>query len=90
MASYPGYGDYEVTPYQSTQVQGGTIMAPTPDRGVVNPHLQHWQTPNLFVLGAPTLPNTGSTDPTPTIPALTYRTTNALVDRYLKKPVLLA
>lgn len=27
--------------YQSTHVQGGTIMGPTPDRGVVNPYFQH-------------------------------------------------
>ena len=32
----PGYGDYDVTRYQSTHVQGGTIMAQSPDRGVVN------------------------------------------------------
>jgi gluconate 2-dehydrogenase alpha chain len=79
-----------VVSYQSTHVQGGTIMAPTPDRGVVNPHLQHWQLPNLFVLGASTFPNTGSANPTPTILALTYRTTDAIVDRYLKKPAVLA
>ena len=54
---FPGYGDYDVTRYQSTHVQGGTIMAPSPERGVVNPYLQHWQIPNLFVLGASTFPN---------------------------------
>jgi gluconate 2-dehydrogenase alpha chain len=88
--AYPGYGDYDVTRYQSTHVQGGTIMAPTPDRGVVNPYLQHWQIPNLFVLGASTFPNTGSANPTPTILALTYRTADAIVDRYLKQPAPLA
>jgi len=51
-SAYPGYSDYDVTRYQSTPVKGGTFMAPTPDRGVVNPYLQHWQLPNLFVLGA--------------------------------------
>jgi gluconate 2-dehydrogenase alpha chain len=87
---FPGYRNYDVTRYQSTHVQGGTIMATSPDRGVVNPYLQHWQIPNLFVLGASTFPNTGSANPTPTILALTYRTANALVDRYLKKPAPLA
>ena len=88
--AYPGYSDYDVTRYQSTPVKGGTFMAPTPDRGVVNPCLQHWQLPNLFVLGASAFPNTGSANPTPRILALTYRTADALVDRYLKKPEPLA
>ena len=46
---FPGYGDYDVTRYQSTHVQGGTIMASPPDRGVVNMHQQHWDISNLFV-----------------------------------------
>jgi gluconate 2-dehydrogenase alpha chain len=87
---YPGYGDYDVTRYQSTHIQGGTMMAASPDRGVVNTHLQHWQIPNLFVLGASTFPNSGSANPTPTILALTYRTADILIDRYLKKPGMLA
>jgi gluconate 2-dehydrogenase alpha chain len=87
---FPGYGDYDVTRYQSTHVQGGTIMATSPERGVVSPYLQHWQIPNLFVLGASTFPNSGSANPTPTILALTYRTADALVERYLKKPEVLA
>ena len=87
---YPGYRDYDVTRYQSTHVQGGTMMATSPDRGIVNPYLQHWQIPNLFVLGASTFPNSGSANPTPTILALAYRTADVLVDRYLKKPGMLA
>jgi hypothetical protein len=75
-----------VTRYQSTHVQGGTIMAPTPDRGVANPYLQQWQFPSVFVLGAPTFPKTGSANPTPTILALTYRTADDLMDRYMKRP----
>jgi len=86
----PSLGDYNVARYQTTHVQGGTIMASTPDRGVVNPYLQHWQISNLFVLGASTFPNQGSANPTPTILAMTYRTADAIVDRYLKKPGLLA
>jgi hypothetical protein len=62
------------------------MMASSPDRGVVNPYLQHWQIPNHFVLGTSTFPNRGSANPTPTILALTYRTAGALVDPYLKKP----
>jgi gluconate 2-dehydrogenase alpha chain len=87
---FPGYGDYDVTRYQSTHVQGGTIMGTSPEHGVVSPYLQHWQIPNLFVLGASTFPNSGSANPTPTILALTYRTADALVERYFKKPGMLA
>ena len=87
---FPGYGHYDVRRYQSTHVQGGTIMAASPERGVVNPYLQHWQIPNLFVLGGSTFPNQGSANPTPTILAFTYRTTDAIVDRYLKKPGVLS
>jgi gluconate 2-dehydrogenase alpha chain len=65
-------------------------MAASPDRGVVNSYLQHWQMPNLFVLGASTIPNQGSANPTPTILALTYRTADAIADRYMKKPGPLA
>src|SRR5665213_1495427 len=79
-----GYGDYDVTRYQSTHAQGGTVMASPPDRGVVNTDLQHWQIPNLFVLGASTFPNSGSANPTPTILAFTYRVADALADHYLK------
>ena len=51
---------------------------------------QHWDVPNLFVLGASTFPNSGSSNPTPTILALTYRTADAIVDKYLKKPGMLS
>lgn len=87
---FPGLEHYDVRRYQSTHVQGGTIMAASPDRGVVNPYLQHWQMPNLFILGGSTFPNQGSANPTPTILALTYRAADAIVERYLKKPGLLA
>ena len=85
-----GLGDYNVTRYSTTHLQGGTIMASSPDRGVVNPYLQHWQVPNLFVLGGSTFPNQASANPTPGILAFTYRAADAIVDRYLKKPGLLA
>jgi gluconate 2-dehydrogenase alpha chain len=87
---FAGYGNYDTVRYQSTHLQGGTIMAPSPDMGVVSPYLQHWQAPNLFVLGASTFPNTGSANPTSTALAMTYRTADAIVDRYLKSPAPLA
>jgi gluconate 2-dehydrogenase alpha chain len=88
--AFPGYDRYDVRRYQSTHVQGGTIMAASPEHGVVNPYLQHWQVPNLFVLGGSTFPNQASANPTATILALTYRTADAIVERYLKNPGLLA
>lgn len=84
------YGHYDVTRYQSTHVQGGTIMGASPADSVVNPYLQHWQVPNLFVLGASTFPQNSASNPTPTILALAYRTADAIVNRYLKQPGMLA
>ncbi len=81
---------YTVTQYQSTHVNGGAIMGTSPDRSVVNPWLQHWRVPNLFVVGGSAFPQNGSGNPTLTILALTLRTADALVDRYLKNPGALA
>ena len=87
---FPGLRSYDTTRYQSTHVQGGTIMGNSPDHSVVNPYLQHWQLPNLFILGGSTFPQNASANPTPTILALVYRTADALVNRYLKNPGPLA
>ena len=76
------YGHYDARRYQSTHVQGGTIMGASPEASVVNTYGQHWQAPNLFVLGASQFPNNGSANPTPTVIAFTYRTADAIVDRY--------
>jgi len=90
VSSFPGLKNYDADRYQFTHIQGGTIMGNSPDRSVVNPFLQHWQVPNLFVLGASTIPQNPSAHPTLTILALTYRTADAIVDRYLKGPSRLA
>ena len=83
---FSGYGRYDATRYQSTHVQGGTIMSASPEMGVLNPYSQHWQYSNLFVLGASAFPQQGAANPTPTILALTLRTADAIVDRYVKSP----
>jgi len=90
VTSPAGLRSYDATRYQTTHVQGGTIMGSSPDRSVINPYLQHWQISNLFVLGASAFPQNASANPTPTILALTYRTADAIVDRYLKNPAALA
>lgn len=81
---------YTVTSYQSTHVNGGAIMGTSPEHSVVNPWLQHWQMPNLWIAGASAFPQNGSGNPTLTILAITLRCADALVDRYIKKPGALA
>ena len=81
---------YDVTYYQSTHVQGGAIMSPSPQSGVVNPWLQHWGVPNLWITGGSSFPQNGSGNPTLTMLAATYRAADAFVDRYLKNPGALA
>jgi gluconate 2-dehydrogenase alpha chain len=87
---FGGLGRYDATRYQSTHVQGGTIMGASPDRSVVNPYLQHWQVANLFVLGGSTFPQNPSGHPTLTILAMACRTADVIVNGYLKKPGPLA
>jgi len=87
---FPGLKRYDATRYQGTHVQGGTILGANETRSVVNMYLQHWRVLNLFVLGASAFPQNPSGNPTLTAAALTYRTADAVVERYLKHPVLLA
>jgi len=77
---------YTTIQYQSTHVNGGAIMGASPENSVVNPWLQHWQVPNLWVVGASAFPQNGSGNPTLTILAITLRAADALIDRYLKHP----
>lgn len=83
---FPGLRSYDATHYNSTHIQGGTIMGDSPAHSVVSPYLQHWQLPNLFILGGSTFPQNGSANPTPTLLAFVYRTADAIIDRYLKHP----
>jgi gluconate 2-dehydrogenase alpha chain len=86
----PGLRDYDGTRYQSTHVQGGAIMGASKQNSVVNTFLQHWDVPNLFVLGGSAFPQNFSAHPTMTILALTLHTADAIVNRYLKRPAALA
>jgi gluconate 2-dehydrogenase alpha chain len=87
---FPGLRHYDATRYQGTQVHGGTIIGSSAETSVVNPYLQHWQVPNLFVLGGSVFPQKPVAGPTLTILAQTLRTADAVIDRYLKRPGLLA
>jgi gluconate 2-dehydrogenase alpha chain len=90
VSGFAGLGRYDTRRYQSTHVQGGAIMGASPEKSVVNPYLQHWQVSNLFVLGGSSFPQNFSANPTLTILAQTYRTADAIVERYLKNPGALA
>jgi gluconate 2-dehydrogenase alpha chain len=85
-----GDGRYRVDSYNSTHVQGGAIMGASPETSVVNPYLQHWRMPNLFVIGASAFPQNTAMHPTVTAVALAQRTADALVDRYFRNPGALA
>jgi len=82
----PRKGPYSVTKYQTTHNTGGTIMGADPSTSVVNPFLQSWDVPNLFVIGASNFPQNASYNPTDTVGALAYRAAEAIVQRYLQSP----
>ncbi len=77
---------YNVINYQSTHIQGGAMMGTSPENSVVNRYLQHWDMPNLFVVGASAFPQNAAPNPTLTVLALTYWATEAMIDRYFKHP----
>ncbi len=81
---------YEVVRYKGTHLQGGAIMGASPETSVLNSWQQHWRMPNVFILGASAMPQNPSGNPTLTLLALTLRTADALVNRYLKAPGPLA
>jgi gluconate 2-dehydrogenase alpha chain len=77
---------YQTATYATTHLQGGAIMGNSRATSVVNPWLQHWDVPNLFVVGASAFPQNSASHPTLTAVALTMRTADALIDRYMKHP----
>jgi gluconate 2-dehydrogenase alpha chain len=81
---------YNAAQYITTHIQGGAIMGSSPDQSVVNPWLQHWKIPNLFVVGSSSFPQNSSANPTLTIVAVSHRAADGLIDHYLKKPGPLA
>jgi gluconate 2-dehydrogenase alpha chain len=81
---------YNCSEYQSSHVSGGVVMGTSPETSVVNPWLQHWKMPNLWVVGASAFPQNSSGNPTLTLLALTSRAADGLITRYLKHPGALA
>jgi gluconate 2-dehydrogenase alpha chain len=81
---------YNAAQYITTHIQGGAIMGRSPEQSVVNPWLQHWKMPNLFVVGSSSFPQNSSANPTLTIVAVSHRAADGLIDHYLKNPGPLA
>ena len=79
-------GSYSIVPYQTTHNTGGAVMGADPHTSVVNPYLQSWNVPNLFVLGASAFPQQLGYNPTGTVAALAYRCAEAIRARYLRAP----
>ena len=52
--------------------------APTRATSVVNRYLQSWDVPNVFVIGAATVPQNASYNPTDTVGALAYWAADAI------------
>jgi gluconate 2-dehydrogenase alpha chain len=86
----PDRSKYNVINYQTTHIQGGAIMGEQRDSSVVNRYLQHWNVPNVWVIGASAFPQNASHNPTLTVLALTYWAADAIIQRYLKHPEALA
>lgn len=86
VAGGPRRGPYTITQYQSTHNTGGTTMGNDPSTSVVNRHLQSWDVPNVFVVGASNFPQNASYNPTDTVGALAYWSADAIVNRYMKAP----
>jgi gluconate 2-dehydrogenase alpha chain len=77
---------YSIVPYQSTHNTGGTIIGADPATSVVNPFLQSWDVPNLFVVGAGNFAHNSGYNPTGTVGALAYRAADGIVNHYLNNP----
>jgi gluconate 2-dehydrogenase alpha chain len=82
----PRTGPYDVTKYQTSHLCGGAIMGTNPSESVLNPYLQSWDVPNLFVQGASAFPQNAGYNPTGTVAALAFRSAEAIRDQYLKNP----
>ncbi len=79
-------GRYSIVPYQSTHNTGGAVMGADPATSAVNPYLQSWDVPNVFVVGASAFPQNAGYNPTGTVGALSYRVADAIRERYLQRP----
>jgi gluconate 2-dehydrogenase alpha chain len=82
--------NFNSVPYQSTHINGGTVMGGGPGTSVVNKFCQSWDSPKLFVVGARNFPQNAGYNPTGTVGALAYNSADALAGRYVNAPGRLA
>ncbi len=82
----PSRAGYDVTSYQTTHIQGGAVMGASRESSVVNRYLQHWDLPDLWVIGASAFPQNPSHNPTLTAIAVTSWAADAPIGHYLKNP----
>ncbi|MXN16986.1 GMC family oxidoreductase [Pseudooceanicola sp. GBMRC 2024] len=80
--------DQSWNPYSqdSSHTIGGAVIGADPTRSALNPYLQSWDCPNLFVVGASAFPNNGGYNPTVTVGALAIRAAEAIHTEYMKNP----
>jgi gluconate 2-dehydrogenase alpha chain len=81
----PRKGHYSIVPYQTTHNTGGAAMGADPSTSFVNPFLQAWDIPNLWVMGASVFPQNPGYNPTGTVGALAFWAADAM-KRYMKDP----
>ena len=86
MQKHPRTPPYNSVPYQTTHTCGGAIMGADPKTSALNRYLQHWDAPNLFVMGASAFPQNAGYNPTGTVGALAYWAADAIRTQYLKAP----
>ena len=77
---------WDSTVYQSTHNTGGAIMGTDPNTSAVNRHLQVWDVPNVFAVGASAFPQNAGKNPTGTVGALAFWLADSIRDHYLKNP----
>lgn len=81
---------YSIVPYQTTHNTGGAVFGNDPSTSALNKHLQSWDVPNVFVVGASAFPQNAGRNPTGPVGALSYRLADTLKNTYLKHPGPLA
>ena len=68
----------------NTHNTGGVIMGADPETSAVNSYSQMWDAENIFVVGASAFPHNSCFNPTGTIGALSYRSSEGIL-KYLKE-----
>lgn len=79
---------FDTRVYTSTHIAGGTVMGADPGTSVVSPHLQHWDAPNLFVVGASVFAHNAGHNPTGPVAALALRAGDDIA-AYVQRPRML-